>query len=105
MQDADVDDVFSSDAEEEPDDAEEEPDDDDVEASTRTSAADLRGSMGNDTPLNPYWQHFVRGANGIAYVIGSEHLLDVDVDAEVDWEDQGRIDPKNNTSGLVVQYL
>ena len=61
MQDADVDNVFSSDAEEEPDDAEEEPDnaeeepdDDDVEASTRTSAANLRGSIGNDTPLNSY---------------------------------------------------
>jgi len=98
MQDVDADDVFSS-------DAEEGPDDDDVVVPTTTSAADLRGSMGNDTSQNPWWRHFVRGANGTAHVIGSEHLLDVDADAEVDWEDQGRIDPKNNTSRLVVQYL
>jgi hypothetical protein len=98
MQDVDADDVFSS-------DAEEGPDDDDVVVPTTTSAADLRGSMGNDTSQNPWWRHFVRGANGTAHVIGSEHLLHVDADAEVDWEDQGRIDPKNNTSRLVVQYL
>ena len=47
MQDADVDNVFSS-------DAKEEPDDNNVEALTRTSAADLRRSIGNNTLLNSY---------------------------------------------------
>jgi len=47
MQDANVDNVFLS-------DAEEEPNNNDVEALTRTSAANLRGSIGNNTLLNSY---------------------------------------------------